>query len=270
MWDEKVFRAMESLGPSAAAVAVSVDGQRCATGAVGLAVPVASITKAVFGYSIMVAVEEGVLSLGQPCGPVGSTVRHLLAHAGGVGFTASDPTTAPGVRRIYSNHGFDLLGEVLAAEASMSAAEYLDCAVLEPLGMTSTRLVGSPAKDVVSTASDLAAFVAELLNPSLVHPTTFADFHAPQFPDLAGMVPGVGFFRPNMWGLGVEIRGAKQPHWTGRANSVDTFGHFGGNGSMFWVDPRAGVGLVITNDRPFGPWALTTWPAVSDDVLADR
>ena len=45
-------------------------------------------------------------------------------------------------------------------------------------------------------------------------------FFSNQFADLAGIVPDVGRFDPCPWGLGVEIRGNKAPHWTGRANSV--------------------------------------------------
>jgi hypothetical protein len=34
------------------------------------------------------------------------------------------------------------------------------------------------------------------------------------------------------------------------------------------VDPVAGLALTCLTDRPFGPWALEAWPAVSDAVLA--
>ena len=61
-----------------------------------------------------------------------------------------------------------------------------------------------------------------------------------QFPGLAGVLPGFRRFDPCDWGLGVEIRGRKQPHWTGAANSPSTFGHFGRSGSFLWVDPEAG------------------------------
>ena len=55
--------------------------------------PVASVTKALFSYALMIAVEEGSVSLDEPCGVFGSTVRHVLSHAGGLGFAATDPTT---------------------------------------------------------------------------------------------------------------------------------------------------------------------------------
>jgi CubicO group peptidase (beta-lactamase class C family) len=50
-------------------------------------------------------------------------------------------------------------------------------------------------------------------------------------------------------------------------NSPSTFGHFGGAGTFLWVDPVARIALAALTDRPFGPWALDAWPALSDAVL---
>ena len=66
--------------------------------------------------------------------------------------------------------------------------------------------------------------------------------------------------------------GDKSPHWTGRTNAPATFGHFGGAGTMMWVDPAAGCALVALTDRPFDDWsieALQLWPALSDAVVAE-
>ena len=83
-----------------------------------------------------------------------------------------------------------------------------------------------------------------------------------------GVLPGFGGQDPNDWGLGFEVRGAKSPHWTGTVNSPSTYGHFGQSGTMVWVDPEAGVGLVALTDRDFGDWARTAWPELADAVLA--
>jgi CubicO group peptidase (beta-lactamase class C family) len=90
---------------------------------------------------------------------------------------------------------------------------------------------------------------------------------AVQFPGLVGVVPGFGRQEPNDWGLGLEIRGSKSPHWTGSRNSPATYGHFGQAGTMLWVDPGAELGLVALADRDFGPWAAQAWPELSDAVL---
>lgn len=230
-------------------------------------VRVASVTKPVFATAVLVAVEEGTLDLDQPAGPPGSTVRHLLAHASGLPFLGDEPIAAVGTRRIYSNAGFDILGEVLAEASGMTAAEYLHEAVLAPLGMARSELRGSPAKDLWSTVGDLCRYAVELLRPTLLAPDTAAAQCRSTFPDLAGVLPEVGTFRPNPWGLGIEVRGAKAPHWSGTRCSPTTVGHFGGSGTFLWVDPVAEVGMVCLTDREFGPWSLEVWPPLSDAVL---
>jgi len=154
----------------------------------------------------------------------------------------------------------------------MPFGEYLREAVLEPLGMTSTVLKGSPAHAVLSTATDLLAFVHELRAPRLISAGSAAEFRSVQFPGLQGVVPGVGRFDDCPWGLGTEIRGTKQPHWTGACNTPPTFGHFGGAGTLLWVDPGVHVACLALTDRPFDEWAaeaLKLWPAFSDAVLAE-
>jgi len=175
----------------------------------------------------------------------------------------------PGVRRVYSNVGIERVGTLVSTAVGMTFADYLREAVCEPLGLTATTLPGSPAKDGESSVADLARVVRELLAPlGFLHATTLADASSVQYPGLRGVLPGFGTQNPNDWGLGFEIRGGKRPHWTGATNSPGTFGHFGQSGTMLWVDPVAGVGLVALTDRDFGPWAAQAWPALADAVLA--
>ncbi|HKY65137.1 MAG TPA: serine hydrolase domain-containing protein [Acidimicrobiales bacterium] len=228
---------------------------------------IASVTKPLFAYACLVAVEEGTLDLDAPAGPPGATVRHLLAHASGLPFEGTAPLAPPGRRRIYSNPGFDALGDELARASGLSPAGYLGEAVGEPLGLGGTELRGSVAKDAWSTVDDLARFAAELLAPTLVAPATLAEATSEQFPGLAGVVPGLGSYDPNPWGLGFELKGAKRPHWTAPDGSPRTFGHFGGAGTFLWVDPDARVACVVLTDRPFGDWASPLWSALSADVL---
>jgi CubicO group peptidase (beta-lactamase class C family) len=193
-------------------------------------------------------------------------VRHLLAHAAGLGPDGAILAT-PGARRIYSNAGYDVLGDVVAAAAGLPFATYLDEAVLAPLGLAATTLPGSPASSAVGPVADLLRLGHELLAPSVVSPATWAEATAVAFPGLVGVLPGFGRQDPNDWGLGPELRGHKSPHWTGSRNSPRTFGHFGQAGGFLWVDPEAGLALGCLTDRPFGPWAVEAWPALSDAVL---
>ena len=66
----------------------------------------------------------------------GATVRHLLAHASGLGPEGGTPISAPERTRIYSNAGYDLLGALLEERSGQPIATVLENDVLEPLGMS--------------------------------------------------------------------------------------------------------------------------------------
>jgi CubicO group peptidase (beta-lactamase class C family) len=227
----------------------------------------ASVTKLLTACAVLVAAEEGILELDEPAGPDGSTVRHLLAHASGLPFEPGPPLARPGERRIYSNVAYDLLGDLVAQRSELPFAEYLRAAVLEPAGMASTELRGSPAASGHGTLADLLAFAQELRAPRIVARETLDEALSVQFPGLAGVIPGIGRQDPCDWGLGFELRGRKLPHWTGTRNSPRTFGHFGGAGTFLWADPDADVALAVLTDLEFGDWALEAWPELSDAVL---
>lgn len=228
---------------------------------------IASVSKVLVGLAGLAAVEEATIDLDEPAGPEGSTVRHLLSHASGLAFDMDRVLAPPGTRRIYSNVGIERFAVHLAGRARMPFDRYLAEAVFDPLGMERTTLDGSPAHAVHSTVEDLLRLGRELLAPTIVAAETLAEATSVQFPGLRGTVPGIGSFDPNPWGLGVEIRGGKRPHWTGSRNGPRTFGHFGGSGTFLWVDPDAGLAAVGLTDREFGPWSLEVWPSFSDAVL---
>ena len=243
---------------------------------------VASLTKPIIAWAVLVAVEEDIIGLDDDVGGAqpGCTLRHLLAHAGGYPFDAdpvdadpvdADPAVAPpGTDRIYSNIGFEIAAQAVERASGIDIATYLSEAVLEPLEMTSTTLLGSPASGLWTTLGDLIAFLAEVISPRLISATTATDALRPQWPDLGGIVPGVGRFEPCPWGLGFEIAGDKHPHWMGHYRSPSTAGHFGAAGSMMWIDPDRSAGLAVLTDRAFGTWAaraVRAWSQISNDVI---
>ena len=232
----------------------------------------ASISKPMTAWATLVAVEEGIVELDQPIGQPGCTLRHLLAHAGGYPFDGPDPIARPETTRMYSNTGIELVADAVARASAMAFADYLHEALFAPLAMTHTALRGSAAHGVHSNLADTCRFVAEVMRPSLIHATSAADAERIHYPTLAGIVPGVGRYEQCPWGLGFEVRGTKTPHWTGTTNSPRTFGHFGGSGTMFWIDPDRDLALVALADRDFDQWAataLTVWPELSDAVIAE-
>jgi CubicO group peptidase (beta-lactamase class C family) len=226
----------------------------------------ASVTKLLTAYAVLVAAEEGTIDLDEPAGPPGSTMRHLLSHASGLPFEAGMPVGRPGAKRVYSNPAFELVAEIVAERAEMPFARYLAEAVLQPLGL-GAELRGSPAADVYGSLDDLLRFAAELLAPRLIAPETLAEATTVQFPGLAGVLPDIGRFDPNDWGLGFELKDGKQPHWSGSRTSPKTYGHFGGSGTFLWVDPEPALALFCLTDREFGPWAMEAWPKLSDAVI---
>lgn len=229
---------------------------------------IASVSKPLVAYAALIALEEGSITLEDAVGQTGCTVRHLLSHTGGYPFEGAQPVGRPGVKRIYSNSGFEMLAQHIEHSTSMPFDEYFYEAVCAPLAMSNTALVGSPAKDVWSTIEDLSRFLLELRTPTLISRDTYLMAVMPVFEHVSGVVPGVGSFDPCPWGLGFEIRGHKSPHWTGTHNSASTFGHFGGIGTFLWVDPVADVACAMLSEKEFDEWGLEYWPSFSDEVLA--
>ena len=217
--------------------------------------PVASVTKLVAAYGVMLAVEEGAVELEQSAGPEGSTLEHLLAHASGISFDSREPQKPLGERRIYSSAGYEWAADTVAEATGMDFAEYLREGVLTPLGMKSTRLEGSAGHGLVSTVEDLAAFAAEVQDPQLLHPSTVADMRRVHFNGLRGIVPGYGSFKDCTWGLGFEIRGDKE-HWMGSL-PADAVGHFGMSGTYLWV--AGDYAMVALTNRDFGEWCKPLW-----------
>ena len=259
--------------------------------------PFASVTKPIVAWSALVAVKRGLLDLDAPAGAgtahsaagagtahnavgagtahnaagamlPGATVRHLLAHASGIAFDSDAVLAAPGTRRIYSNRGIEILGERLQEATATPLERWVETTVLEPLGMSSVLVPGSPAHSGEGTARDLAVFAGELAAPRLISASLAAEATSVVFPGLDGVLPGYGRQAPNDFGLGVEVRGHKRPHWTGRAGSPATFGHFGQSGSFIWVDPEARRQAVFLGERRFAAVHKDIWPDLCDQILA--
>lgn len=262
----------EELGlwPGRAGVAV-VDGDGVIAGAGDLTTsfPWASVTKILTALTVLDLAHDGVVRLDEEAGPPGSTLRHLLAHASGVAFEGEKVMAGPGRRRIYSNRGIELAAAHVEERTGRPFAELVRRSILEPLLMAGTSAQGSPAAGAHGPVEDLARLAAELVAPRVLPADLVTEARTVTFPDLSGVLPGFGRQEPNDWGLGLEVRGTKSPHWTAESTSPETFGHFGQAGSFLWVDPVCRVGSVGAGEVPFGPWAAEAWPRLSSRVLAE-
>ena len=208
----------------------------------------ASVTKLLTAYAALVAAEEGTIDLDEAVGPPGSTVRHLLAHASGLPFLAGQPTGRVGTKRMYSNPGIELAAELVASHAQMPFERYLAEAVLEPLEM-GAELRGSPAAGLHGSLDDLVRFAGELLEPRLIAPETLAEATSVQFPGLAGVIPDVGRFDPNDWGLGFELQGRQGAALVGHAHVAEDVRPLRRLGHVPLGRPR-GCGRALLSHRP--------------------
>jgi CubicO group peptidase (beta-lactamase class C family) len=252
---------------SSAVVVVDAHGEVARCGDLAASRPWASVTKVLTAVAALQAVEVGAVGLDEPAGPGGSTLAHLLGHASGLSFDTDRTLAAPGLRRVYSNRGYELLAQHLEERCARRFEELLEEWVLGPLGLTGTRLAGSPAHGARGPVADLGRLARELLAPAVLPAQVVHRVSTVAFAGLAGVLPGFGRQAPNDWALGCEVRDGKAPHWTSPDNDPATFGHFGQAGSFVWVDPAAGLACASAGDTPFGPWAAEAWPRLSTLVL---
>lgn len=245
----------------------------------------ASVSKLLTAYAVMLAVEEGAIELDEPVDVSGledfqkvPTVRQLLAHAGGVAFGERTQQKAPETRRIYSSAGYEMLAENVERATGMSFEEYCQMGLNDTLGM-SVDFSGSAGHGFTGSVEDLVAFAGEVLHPRLLDESTVAEMLTVQYPDLNGIVPGYGMQKPCPWGLGFEVRGSKGGdadshegdgggHWLVASMPKDVAGHFGQSGTFVWVAREQGLAAVVLTDRDFGEWAKPLWSEFNADLWA--
>lgn len=229
--------------------------------------PLASVSKPITAWGLLIAVERELVDLDEPAGPDGSTLLNLLDHTSGLPFEGEQTQSAPGVRRIYSNAGFDALGARVAEAAGMPFAQWLAAEVTGPLGMQDAVVSGRPSAGYRASIEDLLIFGREVLRPTLI-PVELRDLALMvSQPGLKGVVPGYGSFDDNQWGLGFELKGAKSPHWLADSFPPETAGHFGGQGSFFFVDRSRDLAAAFLSGVPFGDEHKRIWPPLTEEIV---
>ena len=201
----------------------------------GLRQRIGSITKTMVGLCVMALVDEGRLSLDERVvdhlpdmkfhGPAeGVTTRHLLTHTSGIGevplpdqvrdvgatLWSDEPYATgvpeaypdgitidvpPGTKWAYANHGFVLLGEIVARIEGEPIEEVMRRRVFDPLGMANTDGLDRP------------------------HPGLTTGYHRPPTEDALELARRVGAKLPEQTGEPVDghnIRG-KYQYVRGRA-----------------------------------------------------
>lgn len=215
---------------------------------------------------------------------------------------ATPVAMAPLSQVSYSNVGPGLLAIVVERAVGKSFPEALSDLVLSPLGIEAylgdepprapARVAGLrgehagtdlepfnshfwhslalPWGGLVTTAAGALALVrafagmpAGFVPPALLTEATR---------DQTGGLPG-GLWEPLLWprcpwGLGVELRGEKSPHWTPSIASPSSFGHAGSSGCLAWYDPATETAWAILGPRVFGDW-WEDWSTIGAAILAE-
>ena len=203
---------------------------------------VASLSKMMTAVAVLQLVERGMLSLDDTVASIlpavskdpgfgAVRIKHLLSHTSGIDQDPDHLTFPPGTSFTYSNRGFRLLGDVVAAKSHMRFEDYLRLRVLAPSGMTGTgrfemmeasplltfgytlepladaqnaavvptwkpnpylhTISGAGMGGLYSTVPDLLKFAAALTGGRLLRPETVAMMRSPKL-ELGGP-PGYGF-----------------------------------------------------------------------------
>ncbi|MFO0072219.1 MAG: serine hydrolase domain-containing protein, partial [Gemmatimonas sp.] len=266
----------------------------------------ASLTKVVGTTSaVMQLVANGAIALDAPVvrylpewtapGATGVTVRHLLSHHAGLPawralykeaespeeawrlVLATPLDTVPGVRFVYSDLGFILLGRLVERLSGERLAAYGPRHVFGPAGMPDTRYLppaswrartapteqdpwrqrklrgevhdenaarlggASGHAGLFSTATDLARFARLYLNGGRLDGRQVLDSTAiRQFTTVQN--PSV-----SQRALGWETPTGRNS--AGRRMSARAFGHTGFTGTSLWVDPERNLFVILLTNR---------------------
>lgn len=237
----------------------------------------ASITKILTTYVMADAVLAGAISFEERVdspklkSPEVS-FKDLLSHCSGIRPDNLDPIERH-KKRIYTNEAFDLAGEALITKLGQDfKTSSVGDLFKEGLGaylQTSIEFEGSCAASAIGTLDDLISIMNEMRNPTYLDAQTHKQLTCAYLPELEGILPGWGTYKHNTFGIGFEIKGNKQPHWTGSISSPETFGHFGQSGAFIFHDPINMVSACCVTNKDFAPWAKLTYPVLSDKIYEE-
>jgi uncharacterized protein YbbC (DUF1343 family)/CubicO group peptidase (beta-lactamase class C family) len=262
----------------------------------------ASLTKVVATTSaIMHLFERGKLRLNDPVakylpdfqgGKSDITVRSLLTHFSGLrpdldlepawsGYEtgiqkalADVPAGPPGVRFVYSDINFILLGEIVRKVGGVPLPQYVRECVFRPLGMNTsmfqppaslrpriapteivkgtllrgivhdgtTRYMGGVAghAGLFTTAADLGRFAEMMLGEGtyrgvrIFSPATVRKFTTPQSPPNQPILRGLG------WDIDSPYSGNR-----GELFAIGSYGHTGFTGTSLWIDPATRTYVIL-------------------------
>lgn len=210
---------------------------------------------------------------------------------------------APWTRVQYSNVGYGLLALIAEQRMNMPFAEVLRALVLEPLGVEGYlgedpprpvakladvrgdrandpqlepfnspfyRSLALPWAGLVTTAAGALKIVRAFAGDpaGFLKEATRREAVSDQTRGLSGGFAPPLMWEPCPWGLGPELRGRKEPHWTPLGVSADSFGHSGASGCVAWHDPTRDLSWALVGTRTAeNGWLLRRAPEIAAAIL---
>jgi CubicO group peptidase (beta-lactamase class C family) len=226
--------------------------------------PIASVTKLLTGTLMAMLVEHRRVDLDAPVAtylpafrgtPVEKTltIRHLMNHTSGMRSHWGDedndfeelaagyaPQMLIGKTYQYNGTAFALAGKVIEAVSGESLPAFIKRHLLDPLDCRDTDVFGT-SWDGLSTPLDLARIGQLLLNKGAYGDFRFFEYAAYEAmlpKPLAPVIPGTW----RKYGLGTV-------YYTDEGLGVGTFGHGAASSTIFRVDPKNDMVIVVTRWR---------------------
>ena len=143
---------------------------------------------------------------------------------------------------------------------------------LEPFNSPFYRSLALPWAGLVTTVDGALTIVRAFAG----HPVDFLsealrrEATSDQTRGLAGGFKPPLMWNPCPWGLGPELRGTKEPHWTPSSASPASFGHSGASGCVAWHDQERNVSWALIGTRTAeNGWLLRRGSEIAAAILAE-
>lgn len=214
---------------------------------------------------------------------------------------AQPAVVAPGTLVQYGNHGYGLAAVLIERISGMPFAAALQDLVLGPLHIEGYlgvepprapalladvrgnnppelapfnsafyRSLALPWAGLVTTATGFLALVRAFAGrpAGFVSAQLLAEARRSQTVGLPGGSGPPLWYTDCPWGLGPDIYGVKQPHWSPPNAAPESFGHAGASGCIAWHDPASDRSYAIMGTRTAANgWLLRHAPALGAALL---
>ncbi len=184
-----------------------------------------------------------------------------------------------GIKQIYSDLGFMLIGEIVAGKAGLNFEQYVSKAIYQPLSLNNLLFFNNKNKNVIYAPTEQCPWRHKLLKGE-VHDDNARAFgvsgHAGLFGNIYGVTGLINYFvdiingkinspfidRNNLkqfitkngdkgsFALGFDTPSPGKSS-SGKCFSSNSFGHLGFTGTSFWVDLFKGVSIVLLSNRVY-------------------